>query len=207
MSSQEPTGALEVLDEAGRGLRVEFHKSVDRFRHVILVIHGEKRFTVLKSFEGNESQVLPHIPCFQEFHQQEQTPFLTGSSSPCHWSMSVQVAEAPFPEEGDHGCRAATEFLLFDVACRLKKSGHHVGSEYLLAETFDCHLDGVVTKALIVDPAGDAPGLQLLGVNPFSEATCLVSHADGANLRLFSSDKLPEKLPTTVQWRYGVWTI
>ncbi|MCH8839972.1 MAG: hypothetical protein IH831_04715 [Planctomycetes bacterium] len=201
MSSQEPTGALEVLDEAGRGVRVEFHKSGDRLRHVILAIHGEKRFPVLTSFEGNLGQVLPHIPCFLEFHQQGQTLFLTGASSVGHWSMSLQIAEAPFPEEGEHGCRAATQLLSFDVACRLKESGHHVGSEYFLAENFDSHLDGVGKTALVADLAGDAPGLQLLGADPFSSS---VSHADGANLRLFSPDKLPEKLPATVQWRYAV---
>lgn len=185
MSFPEPTGALEVLDEAGRGVRVEFHKSGDLYSHVILAIQGEKRFPVLTSFEGNRGQSLPHIPCcFLEFHQQGQTLFLTGASSAGHWSMSVQVAETDFP------------FLSFDVACRLKESGHQIGSEYFLAKTFDCHLSEVGTKALIVDPAGDAPSLQLLGVN-FSEA-------DGAHLRLFSPEKLPEKLPATVQWRYTV---
>jgi hypothetical protein len=187
LSSQEPAGALEVLNEAGRGVRVEFHEFGDRFRHVILAIRGESRTPVLKSFEGDESQVLPHIPCFQEFHQQGQTLFLTGASSTGHWSMSVQVAEA--------------RFLSFDVACRLRESGRHVGSEYLLADSLDCRLDEVATTATVVDPATDAPGLQMLGSAPFS---CQVSRADGTNLRL-SSPAEPLSLPATVQWRYGVW--
>ncbi len=187
MSSQEPTGALEVLSETGRGVRVEFYEFGDRFRHVILATLGERRTPLLRSFEGDESQVLPHIPCFQEFHQQGQTLFLTGASSTGHWSMSVQVAEA--------------RFLSFDVACRLKESGRHVGSEYLLADSLDCSLDEVAATATVVDPAKDVPGLQMLGSAPFS---CRVSRAEGANLRL-SSPAEPQSLPATVQWRYGMW--
>jgi hypothetical protein len=186
LSSQQPTGALEVLNEAGRGVRVEFHKSGDRLGHVILAIDGEKRFPVLKSFEGNPGESLPHVPCFLEFHQQGQTLFLTGASSVCHWSMSVQVADA---------------YLTFDVAGRLKEPGHQVGSEYLLADSLDCCLDEVGATTLVVDPAKDVPGLKLLGTDPFS---CLVSRADGAHVRLSSPAKSPEKLPATVRWRYAV---
>lgn len=230
MSCQEPAGALEVLDETGQGVRVEFHESGDRFGHLILAVRGEKVFPVLESFEGTESQSLSHAPCFQEIHQQGQTLFLTGASSAGHWSMSVQAAEARILEYEDtellgtlhqrYGLNAAGaprdsqpvfRFLLFDVACRLKDSDHHVGSEYLLAETFDSGLVGVSTTALVADTAGDAPILQLLGAKTFEniltlhpEPACFVSHAEGANLRFFSPAKFPKKLPATVQWRYGV---
>lgn len=230
MSSQEPTGTLEVLNEAGRGVRVEFHKSGGRFGHVILAIHGEKRFPVLTSVESNKSQLLPHIPCFSEFHQQEQTLFLTGASSAGHWSMSVQVAEARIPEYEDaevlstlhqrYGLNAqgtprnrqpVFQFLLFDVACRLRESGHHVGSEYLVTEAFETGLVGANTAALVAGAAGDVPTLQLLGAKTFvntltlhPEPKCLISHVENANLRLFSPGKSPETLPATVRWRYGV---
>ena len=190
MSSPEIVGALEVLDEQRRGVRVVFCDSEDRVEHKISTVHGKQSVPVLESIEGNGGQGLPHVPCFQEIYRQGETLFLTGASSIGHWSMSVQVAEA--------------RFLSFDVACRLKESVRQVGSEYRLAESLELRNDEGASTVLLVDANEKVPGVQLLGTEPFSSS---ISHVDRSNLRLFSSSESPEKLPATVQWRYGVCSV
>lgn len=178
-------------------MRVEFHKSKDRFEHVILAIAGERQFPVLISCEDRAANSL-QVPCFQELHQQEQTLYLTGASSACHWSLSVQVVETQ-------------HFLLFDVAGRLKNTEQSVGSEYRVAEQLNCLLDGVNTSAKFADSTGNTPHLQLFSAKSsknedFSQPSpnCEIAQTDYGNLRLLASDRIPESLPATVQWRYAV---
>lgn len=226
MSSQECTGALEVLIGPSRGLRVEFRNLGDRFEHEILLIHDEERISVLKSYEGCELEEHPQIPCFQEFHQQGQTLFLTGATGIGHWSMCVQVGEARFLEEEatelvgtldqryglnapvvQSDRRVAFQYLSFDVACRLRESTQQIGSEYHKAENFDSYLSGDLGTAT----DSGTPDLKLLVRNPRRHAllldpqpACSIVHTDATNLRLFSQHDLPDELPATVQWCYGV---
>jgi hypothetical protein len=232
VSSPEPIGTLEATGMTSRRLSVEFYKTGDRYWHLIVAIDGNKRFPVLKSFEGEEGQVLPHIPCFQEFHQQGQTLFLTGATAVGHWSMSVQVGEAHPPEKENRDIEqqfmfkqrfglnapnkpmdggAFFQFLSFEVACRVKQSVHHIGSEYLKAENYDCHVSGVSTSAMLASPDDDTPIIHLLGNDPFLKnlalspnPDCSLVHADATNLRFFSPCDSPDELPATIQWRYGV---
>ena len=209
MSSPECSGALEVFIEPGRGLCVEFRKFGDRFGHEILLIFDDKRISVLRSAEGSERHENPRIPCFQELHQQGQTLFLTGATEVGHWSMCVQVGEARFLDESDAELvdrQATFQYLSFDVACRIKKATHPIGSEYQKAEDFDSYLSGDMGSS----PDSSLPSFNLLARNPRMHSLlldpqpdCSIVHTDATNLRLFSQHDLPEELPSTVQWCYG----
>ncbi|TWU29727.1 hypothetical protein [Bythopirellula polymerisocia] len=116
MASPPPMVALDALDEQRQGLRVEFHWRDDRYFHTIYRVTCDTAVPVVTSLEGAEDELFPASPCLFELHQQEQVLFLTGATSVCHWSLSVQSMSA--------------NRLVFEVACRLKAKPPWLGSKY-----------------------------------------------------------------------------
>lgn len=197
MSSPEPTAALEVLDEMQRGLRVEFAWSGDRFRHVISVAQGAERLPLLSTIEGDVGALFPPSPCYTELHRQEQTLFLTGATSACHWSLSVEAAQALF--QGLPKCS-----LTFDVACRLRSAPALLGSEYRLEEADGIKVQRNTRGELsFVQSPSEAEFVLLSGELASSRAGSRFILSDSRILGVTPSEELPEKAPATVRWRYA----
>lgn len=116
MASPPPMVALESLDERRQGLRVEFHWRVDRYVHTIYRVTGDTMVPIISSLEGTEDDMFPTSPGLVDLHRQEKILFLTGATSICHWSLSVQAKHAPS--------------LVFEVACRPKAQPTWLGSTY-----------------------------------------------------------------------------
>ncbi len=120
MAGPPPMVSLESLDNDHHGLRVEFHWHKDRYTHTIYRVAGEEVIPLLWSCEGVEEEMFPPSPCLVELHRQQQVFFLTGATSTCHWSLSLQAMQ---PSR-----------LVFQVACRLKTEAPWLGSKYKVLE-------------------------------------------------------------------------
>ena len=115
---------VEVLDDAGCGVRAEFYFVNDRFHHTLFRVKAGALISSLESVEGSPTDDFPPSPPFSELHQQDETLFLTGATVTGHWSMSVQPID---------------RVLLFDIACRVKQHPTWLGSTYQPAETNEHH--------------------------------------------------------------------
>ena len=226
MSSQQPA-SLEFRNSVKRGLRVEFHWTRDRFSHTIFSVDKTKKIPLLLSVEGSEEDLFPSSPCFTELHEQDQTLFLTGATAACHWSMSVEVAEHCFPgEEVDlrtifdrrFGLNAPgilggdAHFLSLDVACRFKAPCQRIGSEYRAADSTGIH----ATKAIAfvsLSEDNSRPGV-VIGNNPIdmfktcnAKPECMIVHEESTAFGIAPASEPTQKVPATMQWRYGAWMI
>ncbi len=110
--------SLSTTDNDGLGIRVEYTRTGDRFRHEICVVEGNLRQLAALSVEGTPEQHWPPSPPVQEVHQQGDVLFLTGMAGASYWSASVS-----FESPGT---------LLFDVACRTKLLPDWLGSRYAI---------------------------------------------------------------------------
>ncbi len=221
---------LEVNGYQG-GNSVEFEQVGDTYSHTIWLQKGQERIAVFKSVENS---ALLNLPCFTQLHQQGKNIFLTGANGPCHWSMSVAIGEcltnldASFPE-GDlfsfdhrYGLNAPdsfndepkTEFISFDVACRLKEPVSNLGSEYVKAEGFS--YVGLSTKSLdAVKPVDGMSNMGMMfGANRLKanndttcHPTCRVTRDPSSNLRFYALEMSIEQYPATIQWNYGFWVV
>ena len=58
------SAVLDCLDESGKGLRVEFEKQADRYRHTILSVTEGQTLALLQSIEGTSEELAPASPPF-----------------------------------------------------------------------------------------------------------------------------------------------
>ncbi|QEG37861.1 hypothetical protein [Bythopirellula goksoeyrii] len=116
MASTPPMVALDSLDEQRQGLRIEFRWRNDRYIHTVYRVADDTAVPYYSSLEGTEDELFPASPCLFDLHQQDQVLFLTGATSACHWSLSIQAAL-----DGS---------LVFEVACRFKAEPSWLGSTY-----------------------------------------------------------------------------
>lgn len=119
MASEEKV--LAAIDSQGRGLRVVFAWTGDRWGHAIEWVDGERTVAVWRSVEGSAQDDWPASPALQDLSL-EQLPdgrkviFLVGKAGSSHWSASVETVADP-PQ------------LIFDIACRHGATGQ-LGSQY-----------------------------------------------------------------------------
>lgn len=235
MSGERPSVVLEALGSprSGGGVRVEFEWLNDRYFHSISAFGEDSTRQVLRSLEGESDEILPPSPCLTELHQQGDTLFLRGATSACHWSMSVHIGKARFPEQQDlemlnrfkqryelntsavpTGEHAIFQFLSFDVACRVKRHDCTFGSHYHLFNAMERLAHGNHPYVIIDDHLFNRPLILYLGANPHKnslqfqpEPNCHVSPVEVTEtlLRVGSTRESYEKAPVTLQWRYGVW--
>ncbi len=132
MASEEK--ALAAVDEAGRGLRVVFHRAGDRWAHRIEYLDGAQATVVWQSIEGSASDDWPPSPALQDISV-ERLPdgrdviFLVGKAGSSHWSASVEALLSP-------------SRLVFDIACRHGTSLGALGSRYARK-----HLENVAARS------------------------------------------------------------
>jgi hypothetical protein len=100
---------IDAIDGSGRGLRVQFFRSLDRLAHTISCLAGEHVTPLLRSREGTDRQQFPPSPPMQQIAiqevQQRQVALLVGMAGRSHWSVSLES-------------NGAERRLYFDVACR-----------------------------------------------------------------------------------------
>ena len=143
MASEEKV--LAAIDSAGRGLRVVFAWTGDRWGHAIEWVDGERVTPLLKSVEGSAHDDWPASPALQDLSL-EQLPdgraviFLVGKAGSSHWSASVEAINEP-PQ------------LIFDIACRHGTAGE-LGSRYAqLANTTAVSIQSELTGTQVTTNA------------------------------------------------------
>jgi hypothetical protein len=173
--------------EAG-GLRVNFIRQADRYRHEIVEASGESIRPWLASIEGGADDAWPLSPPLQELHierrgEHTRVALLVGRAGRSHWSMSVEA-------DGELGA------LTFDVACRCTAPPDLLGSSYRLAgpnmevQNEADNLDNLIRCS--------AYELQVVeGSRQLSES------ADDRILRIAAGPVLSPALQT-VRWKYCV---
>jgi len=188
--SEAPPPPLAVSQEK---IRIEFHRTGDRFSHTILGLHNGQAEPLLESIEGGPEDRFPPSPPLAELHKQGETIFLTGATHAGHWSMSIE------PVQLDSGAG-----FLFDAACRVKSLPEGLTSSYQVAKSVKASQDNASLilstawgsfrlESLPLPDAEEQPSCQLA----FTENKAqLIGHVKGANT-----------LPTTVRWRYQLINI
>lgn len=188
--TEAPISSLTSRDRHGRGLRIDFLRSGDRYAHRIVGIDGDGRTVgLMESIEDGLETAWPSSPALQELNV-EGVAMLIGMAGDGHWSLSVE----PLPGGGAPG-------LVFDVACRVKSLPANLTSTYRVAELVKIavsssslrlatHTGEYHVQSACVDNAAVADSCQLLlGKNI---------------LKLACDSKLPDSPPATLRWRYVV---
>ncbi|HVX15672.1 MAG TPA: hypothetical protein VHC22_31085 [Pirellulales bacterium] len=116
----------EPIALTAAGLRIEFWRSADRYRHEVVARGDGPDHRLLASIEGSAEEEWPASPPLQELHVEQRgagkwVALLVGRAGRSHWSLSVEGAESE-------------PTLLFDVACRSAGAGDELTSRYRLAE-------------------------------------------------------------------------
>lgn len=130
-SSAEPNShesaeqVLSAVDDAGRGLRVVFERRGDRFAHRVELCVGGRSQLLLRSIEGDDSELWPPSPPLQQLSVEERADgdvaLLVGMAGKSHWSASIAVE------------RAARR-IVYDVACRVRETPVRLGTIFMLAD-------------------------------------------------------------------------
>ena len=171
-----------VTLEAG-GLRVEFIRQADRYRHEIVASAGERVRPWLASLEGTADEAWPASPPWQEVHLERreehmQVALLVGRAGRSHWSMSVEADRLKVT-------------LTFDIACRCSAPNGWLGSSYKLAES----------DTSVIDLHGSLLRYSAFQVQVVQGDAQLSEAGDERLLRIAAhADVAPG--PQTVRWKY-----
>ncbi len=108
------------------GLRIEFSRSADRYRHEVIECDGGVDQHLLASVEGRAEEEWPASPPLQELHVEQRgagkwVALLVGRAGRSHWSLSVEGADSE-------------PTLMFDVACRSSGDSNELASRYRLVQ-------------------------------------------------------------------------
>lgn len=184
MSNETPVAQIESNSVGNRCLRVEFVQLADRYAHRLVAVEADGRESVvLRSIELAPNDESLEYPALQSLHVQPladregSLAALVGMSGANHWSLSVEPdPAAPSPR------------LLFDAACRIKRSGlMRTASRYArVAEAM--HGGGVRIEPLATDGQSATPAL-----DTSIETISVVREITPADVA-----------PTTVRWRYAI---
>jgi hypothetical protein len=212
--------ALACINASGNGVRVEFRKQGDRFRHTIFRVCGDERSAVLKSVESKSTEVFPASPPWADVHQQDDTLFFTGATTQAHWSMSVQRSSLAVASHGREPCgnrsRGAaalpreneSSFLDFDIACRLKSPPSCIGSVYQCSNDVETVASDLGHYLLTVHGRKESPaviaGSLASGPKQGCRVAVLPHQSTPHQLQLSPGESAPSSYPATIQWRYGV---
>lgn len=187
---ESPPTAIEALDSAGSGVRVEFHWSGDRYAHTIFAVAGDHAVPLLASVEGGPDDLFPPSPSYSELHRQADTLYLGGATSAAYWSMSVEANEAE---------------LVFDVACRLKTAAPSLSSLY---RPFNETTIEQVVEAVVVSLPDTSCKVTISTSASTDDPNCLATRQEAldayAELQISSNQATPNRFPATIQWRYAV---
>ncbi len=191
-TSLAPAASLEVLSPAKQGIRVEFRWTGDRFSHTLLSLRDGQAVPLFESVEGTSADRFPPSPTLVELHQQDEAIFLTGATKAGHWSMSVEPVNL--------SKQSPSQFLLFDVACRLRKQSETLRSKYQsVSESVQCrqsdqgvlvHCDPEYTAFLAATQQVDC------------QAVC---DSNSQKTTISPTCERQTVFPTTIRWRYGVF--
>jgi hypothetical protein len=134
--------ALESRDATGRGLRIEFFQSSDRYVHRILAVGCEELPVILlDSIEGTSDEPWPPSPAFQALNLDDlhdcansaefpAAAMLVGMSGSTHWSMTVK----PLANAAVRGDLSEQTGFYFDVAGRLKSVPKVLSTRYAVGK-------------------------------------------------------------------------
>lgn len=115
---------LDAIDADGRGVRLEFYRENDRYRHRLLFIDGDRVIEVARSVEGTDVVVWPKSPPLQQLSLENQqgskeVALGVGMAGRSHWSLAVDAFTDP-------------PSLRFEAACRFNERPELLGSTYEL---------------------------------------------------------------------------
>jgi hypothetical protein len=203
---QQPI-AIEALNESGRGVRAEFAWDGDRYSHTIVGVRGNKSFSLLQSQEGDRNDHSPPSPCLTELYQQDQIFLLTGATSTSYWSLSVRSQVIHLDNDDVStidldGSSSPINALVFEVACRVKRADCLLGSSYSVLNETKCDVFTTGKLAFAAGPSAE-PTFGILFRSPTR-----ISSTDQQSLNFVPEDKLANRYPYTVEWRYEiVWAL
>lgn len=106
-------------------LTVRYSKLGDRLSHTIGIQDGDSYLPLLESIEGSPEEPWPASPPMQQMVAESFTPGASpvllgvGLSGNGHWSAAIETLNS--------------RILKFDIACKITKSSHSMGSEYRVA--------------------------------------------------------------------------
>ena len=199
--SSQTCANLEVLDSNKSGIRVEFQRYLDRYRHTIHVVQDGLSTPLCESVEGSFADRWPPSPPIQDvslapagdLQVDSAVALLVGRAGASHWSISVEAAS---PAEADLHNRC----LVFDVACRVREMPEGLQSTYQMLTAPETATDRDVSRQ------GVRLGAYLL--QPLvcdGESICEVVEVDrpGGQLVVRPQGTSRPVGPTTYRWRYA----
>lgn len=127
------TEAIDAIDAAGFGVRLEFRWIGDRYGQIISRIQPKRdREILLESREGLPADEWPPSPPLQTLSIEKLTDgrtvaLLVGMAGRSHWSASIEPV-------------ANRAGLIFDIACRHSTRPNSLGSVYRQVALTNCLL-------------------------------------------------------------------
>ena len=164
---------------AGDRLRVVFDFRGDRWGHRIEWPDGRSWIAGLSSIEGTAADAWPPSPAFQTLDLPAiagpaDTALLVGKAGASHWSAAITADPV-------------AKSIGFDIACRVGKSPHSLGSRYLVG----CDSIGAGADSPRISSSDIAGGCRSSIVKAGGELAIRVS-----------SDAIVA--PCTIRWQYVV---
>ena len=198
MSNLEPTASITVTNANGLGVRAEFLTLGDRIAHRLVACDKQgNSATLLETVEDDLQTDWPDSPVFQELHLEtlpddsgRQAAMLVGKAGDGHWSLVVR------PEESE-----SRVGIVLEAACRVKSVPANLGSAYTLGKGIESTANEMSTN--LKSRLGEF-GLEVLPVGQDTCSTCQLSLQDH-RLEINTGELEIDRLPTTIQWRYGIW--
>ena len=186
--STDERAILEAIDNSGRGLRVSFHRHIDRYAHTIGLVEDHQVIPLLASEEGSRSEDWPASPPLIDLHVEERphadrVVLLVGLAGSSHWSLSASA-------------NTQRRAVIFDVACRAKHRPPWLGSSYRTmvppslskaGRSAWMEISGLRGE-LCIEPADSGPEAELITTD--------------ARLSICPPPQSAPPPPTTIRWKY-----
>lgn len=196
MATSDQTAGLNSLDADGNGLCVEFFREGDRFAHRVLAVAAHRpSVELLRSIEGTPAQDWPDSPALQALNvdqlRSEGGPAaLIGMSGRTHWSLSVERRQ-------DAGPAA----LLFDAACRVRKSPKSLATSYCAAPRVHIAVEGRFMASVGLHTSAYVVRTFSCGAQQGGPTTLAV---DGDRLFLTVDPNSRQSASRTIRWQYAI---
>lgn len=197
MSDSVSVATLEAKGPKGVGIRVEFLKLGDRFTHRFVAFNeaGEERL-LAEAIEDDLEADWPYSPVLQELNLEkigentERVAMLVGKAGDAHWSVVIR------PDVVDTACG-----FIVESACRVKSMPDRLGSSYLLGDQVKQLASGVSAS---LETSIGTFRISALPMDQPQSSPCRLA-IQQKRIQILPENGQPDGLPTTIQWRYGVW--